>query len=343
MLIFCYNYGIFQKKKVVMMKKKIQIKKGFAALLISGLVFVVIAGLHLLGVFHFLEYKSYDMRVRFWAASSYSIPSDEIVVILLDQDSIDWAQRERGWGWPWPRQAYAEIVDYLNSCGAKSAAFDVIFSEPSIYSIARQNDEDDVSFIRASERYGRVVQTVMFSSQTGSALSWPGYNMPMFQTENFGSLLDNFSVGEGEKAQFPIQGLVNSAGALGSVTGVRDSDEIIRRLKLFTLFDGKAIPGFSAASLLVSGKNQNISYNSKTKSIDWDGFSIPVDKNGNTLLRYRGELDRYIPYRAMDILQSADAFLKGEEPLFFTSNFENTHVFFGFYAQGHSSKRRSYS
>jgi len=317
-----------------MMKKKIKIKKEFAALLIAALVFVVIAFLHLLGVFHFLEYKSYDMRVRFWAASTYSIPSQEIVVILLDQDSIDWAQRERGWAWPWPRQAYAEIVDYLNSCGAKSAAFDVIFSEPSIYSIARQNDEDDVSFIEASERYGRVVQTVVFSSQTGSALSWPGYNVPMFQTQNFGSMLDLFSVGEGEKAQFPIQGLVNSAGALGSVTGVRDSDEIIRRLKLFTLFDGKAIPGLSAASLLVSGQGRNISYNSKTGSIEWDGFSIPVDKNGNTLLRYRGELDRYIPYSAKDILLSAEVALKGEEPIFYPSNFKDTYVFFGFYAQG---------
>jgi len=146
----------------------------------------VIAFLHLLGVFHYLENKSYDMRVRFWAASTYSIPSDEIVVILLDQDSIDWAQRERGWGWPWPRQAYAEIVDYLNSCGAKSVAFDVIFSEPSVY----RDAGDDASFIEASEKYGRVVQPVVFSSQTGSALSWPGYDKPLFQTENFGSLLE---------------------------------------------------------------------------------------------------------------------------------------------------------
>jgi adenylate cyclase len=90
-----------------MMIKKIKLQKKFAALLIAGLVFAVIALLHLLGVFHYLENKSYDMRVRFWANSTFSRPSDEIVVILLDQDSIDWAQRERGWGWPWPRQAYA--------------------------------------------------------------------------------------------------------------------------------------------------------------------------------------------------------------------------------------------
>jgi adenylate cyclase len=314
------------------MVKKIKLQKKFAALLIAGLVFAVISFLHLLGVFHYLENKSYDMRVRFWASSTFSIPFEEIAVILLDQDSIDWAQRERGWGWPWPRQAYAEMVDYLNSCGAKSVAFDVIFSEPSVYNNAGQ--EDDASFIGASQRYGRVVQTVVFSSQTGNVLAWPGYETPLFQTENFGAMLGRFGVGANEKGQFPIQGLIESAGALGSVTGVPDSDGIIRRLKPFTLFDGKAVPGLSAASLLVSGKGRQISYNSKTGSIEWDDIFIPVDKNGNALLRFRGEVDRYIPYRAMNILMSADSSLKGEEPLLLPSNFKDTYVFFGFYAQG---------
>jgi adenylate cyclase len=319
------------------MDKKIKIKKKYAALLIIGLIFAVIAFLHLLGVFHFLEYKSYDMRVRFWADSTFSRPSDEIIVILLDQDSLDWAQKERGWGWPWPRQAYAEIVDYMNLSGAKSLAFDVIFSEPSVY----KDTGDDASFIEASGNYGRVVQTVMFSSQTGSALSWPsGLNKPLFQPENFGSMLERFSLGPNEKGQFPISGLSEAAGALGSITGIPDSDGVIRRIRPFTLFDGKAVPGLSAASLIVSGKGRQITFNSKTGVIDWDGFSIPVGKNGATLLRYRGEFDRYNPYRAMDILKSADAAMTGDNAYMSTNNylppenFKDAYVFFGFYAQG---------
>jgi class 3 adenylate cyclase/CHASE2 domain-containing sensor protein len=374
-----------------------KIGKKLIALIITGLVFLVITCLHLLGVFHFLEYKSYDMRVRFWADSSHSRPSDEIIVVLLDQDSLDWAQRERGWGWPWPRQAYAEIVDYMNLSGAKTVAFDVIFSEPSVYRNAKQDEiidnavssleeadidsagqpradsaerqsrtanadgqarrpvfrividalrslsarADDASFTDASRNYGSVIQAVVFSSQTGSALSWPSsLNKPLFQPENFGSMLEQFSVGPDEKAQFPIQGLSASAAALGSVTGTPDSDGIVRRLKLFTLFDGKAVPGLSAASLIVSGKERQIRYNSKSNSLEWDGFSIPVDKNGATLLRYRGELDRYIPYRAMDILRSADALMTGDNAYMSSinflppENFRDTYVFFGFYAQG---------
>jgi len=371
------------------MAKKKKIGKKLNAVIISGLVFFIITGLHLLGVFHFLEYKSYDMRVRFWADSIYNRPSDEIAVILLDQDSIDWAQSERGWGWPWPRQAYAEVVDYMNLSKAKSIAFDVIFSEPSVYRNAKQDEiidnavrsleqaeagntapssrlagaarqsgrtvfrdaiealrslnarEDDNTFINASKNYGHVVQTVMFSSQTGSVTAWPNdLNAPLFQPENFGSMLERFSVGENVKAQFPIIELRDAAGALGSVTGVPDSDGIIRRLRPFTLFDGKAIPGLSSASLIVSGKGQQLIYDKETGVIDWDGISVPVDKNGYALLRYHGPLDRYIPYRAMDILISADAYKNGDEEYmesdFFLSpdNFKDSYVFFGFYAQG---------
>jgi len=380
------------------MAGKKKIGKKLNAVIISGLVFFTITGLHLLRVFNFLEYKAYDMRVRFWAGSIYSRPSDEITVILLDQDSIDWAQKEKGWGWPWPRQAYAEIVDYMNLSKAKSIAFDVIFSEPSVYRNAKQDEiidnavrnleqaeaentaspnprlsgaarrsgtesggqsgrtvlrnaiealrslsarEDDNTFITASKNFGHVVQTVMFSSQTGNVTAWPDdLNAPLFQPENFDSMLERFSVGENVKAQFPIAGLRNAAGALGSVTGIADSDGIIRRLRPFTLFNGKAIPGLSSASLIVSGKGQQLIYDKETGVIEWDGISIPVDKNGYALLRYHGLLDKYIPYRAMDILISADAYKNGDEEYMESdyflapNNFENCYVFFGFYAQG---------
>jgi class 3 adenylate cyclase/CHASE2 domain-containing sensor protein len=360
------------------MGKGKKIGKKFAAIIITVLVFIGLSLLHSVGVFHFLEYKSYDLRVRLLA--KYSRPSDDIIVILLDQHSIDWAQKERGWGWPWPRQAYAEIVDYMNLAGAKSVAFDVIFSEPSIYRSSRQDEiidntiknledaqnafiegqprtvmplvrdlvknlqelnarRDDASFVEAGERFGRVVQAVFFSTQTGSVRSWPsGLDPPLFQTENFGPLLDKFKleaeVDEGTGALFPIQGLRETAGALGTVTGRADSDGIIRRIRLFTMFDGRAVPGLSAASLLAGGQGQGINYDEESNSIKWENYSIPVDSEGRTLLRYRGKIERYIPYSAMHILQSAEAYGKGQKPLLTPENFQNTYVFFGFYAPG---------
>ena len=356
------------------MRKKIKFGKKHIAPIITVMVFLVISGLHILGVFNFLEYKSYDLRVRLMAG--FNRPSDDIIVIFITQDCLDWAQQERGWGWPWPRQAYAEVVDYMNLGSAKSVAFDVIFSEPSVYRNARQDEiidnvinnleaaqfaiaagqnraagplfmnivnnlvtlsarEDDAAFVRAEKEYGKVVQTVFFSSQTGSVRSWPsGINSPLFKTEDFGSFLDSFHIGEGVGAQFPIPELRDAAGALGNVTGKWDSDGVIRRVRLFTMFDGKAVPGLSAASLMVSGAGRTVYYNSKNSTLEWDNYSIPVDKNGKTLLRFRESVNRYHPYPAKDILQSAEEWELGKEPLLPPENFEGAHVFFGFYAPG---------
>jgi len=303
-------------------------KKKLAALIVTVAVFAVISVLHLLGAFHYLEYMSYDLRVRLTAENTR--PSDDIILILVRQDCLDWAIRERGWGWPWPRQAYAEILDYMSLGGAKSVAFDIIFSEPSVY-----RNEDDASFARASQNSGKVVQTVFFSTQTGNVRSWPaGFNPPLFQPEDFGALLDRFDIGEGTGAQFPIPELRNTAAILGSITGKPDSDGIIRRLKPFTMFDGKAVPEFSLASLVISGTGQEISYDKKKSSLQWGEFSIPVDKNGDTLLRYRGDLNRFVFYNASDILKSTDALNRGEQPLLSPDNFADAYIFVGLYAPG---------
>jgi class 3 adenylate cyclase/CHASE2 domain-containing sensor protein len=303
-----------------------------AALIIVVLLFAGISLLNFLGVFQFLENKSYDLRIRLLA--DFDRPSDDIIVILINQESLDWAQKERGWGWPWPRKAYAELLDYMKMGGANSAAIDIIFSEPSIYQAG-----DDGAFIRAEREFGSVVQVVMISSQSGNAVSWPPESQsPVFETSGFGGFLDRFSRGgEGSRlgrAVFPIQGIRDGAAALGSATGFPDSDEVFRRLRLFTLFDGKAVPGLSAASLIVSGHDKRISFDRKNSSIKWEKFSIPVDKNGTTLLRFHGDLGRYIPYTAKDILQSYEEYLRGDEPLLPPDNFEGKYVFIGLYAEG---------
>jgi adenylate cyclase len=329
-----------------MKKIRKETRKKIVALSFIVLIFAAVSLLHLSGVFNYLEYKSYDLRVKLFAFSSR--PSDDIIVILLDQASIDWAQRERGWGWPWPRRAYAEMLDYISLGGANSVAFDIFFSEPSIYQA-----EDDEAFSRAAREYGRVVQGVFFSSRTGNARSWPPeLNVPLFEPAGFGPFLDQFNTGEGgnslDGAQLPIKELRDTAAALGALTGIPDSDGIIRRMRLFTYFDGKALPGLGPALLFASGDTPGINLDSKSSSIRWGNFVIPVDKNGASLLRFRGDqprfrgdqsrfrndLSRYIPFAAKDVLMSAEAYRRGEELIYPPDEFTGCYVFVGVYAPG---------
>jgi class 3 adenylate cyclase/CHASE2 domain-containing sensor protein len=360
--------------------KKIDSKyhKGLAALIIILSLSGVLIASHLTGVLDYVEFKIYDLRINLFA--DFSRPSDDIVVVLLDQESIEWGQREQGWGWPWPRKAYADFVDYMKLGNAKSVAFDVLFSEPSIYRNSRQDEiieeaiknlemaqtviaegqpraagslfmqmarnlqnlnarEDDASFAGAEMNFGRVVQGVFFSTVSGSDKTWPAdLRKPLFKTENFDSVISLFDLandmGEESRAQFPIRELRNAAGAIGALTGQADSDSVIRRHRLFTVFDNRAVPGLAAASLLVSGEDEAISYDPAKKLIRWGGYSIPVDKDGKCLLRYRGSLDRYNPYSVSTILQSAEDLAAGREPTLYPEDFEGAYVFFGFFAPG---------
>jgi class 3 adenylate cyclase/CHASE2 domain-containing sensor protein len=366
-------------------------KKLSAAIITIVLVFVTTSLLFLSGALNFPEYKTYDFRVRLLA--ELSKPSDDIMVILLDQDSLDWAQKERGWGWPWPRKAYAELVDYMRLGGAESVAFDMLFTEPSVYRNARQEEiiedavqnlqaaeslmaeaqalqtgrnqpeqrqsfreagllfrraieamrelssrEDDASFVGAARDFGRVVQGVFLSTQTGSESSWPeNLDTPLLEPQ--GDIppprLGSGGTGAFPNAQFPIEELRDTAGAIGTLTGLPDrEDDILRRIQLYHLFDGRVIPGLAPASLLVSGHPREFSYHAKSRTIRWGNYSLPVDKDGSLILRFRGDLDRYVPYFAWQILESAEDHKAGKPPLLPPEDFNGKYVFFGVYAPG---------
>ncbi|MDR0706726.1 MAG: CHASE2 domain-containing protein [Treponema sp.] len=307
-------------------------KKALAFSVIVAAVFSVVMALQLLGAFSYLECKLYDVRVNLFAATAK--PSDEIIVILLDQDSLDWGRAERGWGFPWPRSAWAEFIDYMNVAGAKSVVLDMFFTEPSVY-----GEEDDEEFARASKDFGRVVQIVHFSAQTGSAHTWPSsLQTPLFEPSGFGDFLEKFEIrdeGVPASAQFPIPIILAAVGALGSDVGAFDPDGTIRRLSLFTLFDGKAAPGQAAASLMMGGSGAAIRYDAKKKAIEWEGRRIPVDGNGKSLLRFRGaNFQRYIPYPMSVMLQSAEDCRNGKTPEYPPEDFKDKYVFCGYYAPG---------
>ena len=83
--------------------------KKLAALIIILALSVLVIMCHLTGILDPIEFKLYDFRINLLSGSFHR--SNDIYLIVLDQESLDWAQRERGWGWPWPRKAYADFVD----------------------------------------------------------------------------------------------------------------------------------------------------------------------------------------------------------------------------------------
>lgn len=272
---------------------------------------VLTLGLDWMGLFRRPENMLYDSRMVATAADHR--PSDEIVLVLLDQDSLDWAQRELGWSWPWPRSAYGDIVSYFSLGGAASLAFDVLFTEPSIY-----GEQDDLAFAAACRDYGRVVQTVYFDAIQGNTSHWKAeFPPPPVKIDSSEAVASEEGGSEG--LLFPIDSIAAAAAVLGNVTGSSDSDKVIRRARAYRAFESCLVPTLGVASFFAAGQ---------------EGPDPATEPTEGRLLRFQPSLDSYVPYSAGQILQSYYAILAGEEPLLESELFQDMYVFFGFYAPG---------
>ena len=94
---------------------------------------------HWLGVFDFLELKTYDYRFHSvrgpltgWRASDSTIIKLGTDVVLVDVDDEAWRiLKDNKVPWPYPRgDIWARVVDNIANAGAKVIAFDIQFDSP---------------------------------------------------------------------------------------------------------------------------------------------------------------------------------------------------------------------
>lgn len=98
-----------------------------------------------------------------------SMRDSEIILIGIDDKSLDGVSEVWQYGWPWPRWFWARLLDYLNREQAQAVVFDLIFSRQSVW---RKRDGDDAILgksIRASTR------PAIFAAVVGPDGQWPPF------------------------------------------------------------------------------------------------------------------------------------------------------------------------
>jgi adenylate cyclase len=176
------------------------------------------------------EKKIYDVKARLFARPATAA----VVLVEIDQESIDFYSRNSNLPWPWPRSLYARAIDFLAAAGAKAVGLDMLFSEPSPY-----GGEDD--WLAASiRRSGRVFLPLFFSDKQGSAAGVERFALP--SAPHLGRLPGK----EGKVTQpvAPIQGAMRGGG---NAQAAPDRDNVYRRLKHFVRRQGRVYPSFSLA------------------------------------------------------------------------------------------------
>jgi adenylate cyclase len=120
------------------------------------------------GLLEKLDHGLYDGSARLYASKT---PREQIVdtratveLVLIDQYSLTWVEKNLGLSWPWPRELYGIMADYMSE--AKAQAFDILFTEGSSY-----GPDDDARCAAAMDRAGNVILAEARERETGIRLS----------------------------------------------------------------------------------------------------------------------------------------------------------------------------
>jgi len=221
-----------------------------------------------------MEYSTRDLLMRLRGKET---PSDDIVIVAIDDDSFSWT----GYQWPWPRSYLAEIVDQVNAGGGKVIGVDIFLSEPD------PKDGND-QILADSLGQSNLAVNVLQILKKGDA-----------QFSSF-TLVQPLS---------PYRDILDGTGI---TSFVRDEDAIIRSMQAFDSYNGDLYYhwAFEVARLYLGVDAPS---SPTDTSLQFNGQTVPLNA-GQLLVNFTGPAGSYPTYSAYsvalgDVLeQDPDAF-----------------------------------
>jgi adenylate cyclase len=261
--------------------------------------------------------ESWEAPTWAWRAKFFSqreTLSPQVKLILLDQASLDWAQSENGWGWPWPREVYGAISAFCKRAGAKVVCYDLLFTEPSVNGVP-----DDEAMGTALREGPPAVLSLMSG---GSRTAWVDYvPRPAFR-------IDLPTMTLASNLLFPVAQIAAGAAGVGHVVGSPDADGVFRRVSPFCRFDGVTVPTLALASCLTQSPDPNV-VTASADHLTVASRQIPLDGQGNAILRFKGRSGQPQAISAAAVIQSELRLRDGETPPLAPETFKDCYVFVG--------------
>jgi adenylate cyclase len=291
-----------------------------AACLIILVVLLLTFCLEIFGVIAPFRLKTLDILFRHVPLAK---ASTEVVVVTVAQPDLDFFKKQ-GVVWPWRRQLYEHIIDYCRRGRAQAVIFDILFTEASL-----TGPEDDNRLAQAVAG-GRVVLPFFLSRKEQEAnpaeaalldkvgLKIPGPRPP--EPVSYRSVTT------------PILPLLDAAQALGNVESKPDPDGIYRRVPLVLPFKDRWLPTLSFAAFHHFGKRESLKF--AANALILGNRRIPLDAQGNLLLKYRGPSGSHKSFSAANVILSEAQVRHNQPPVYPPAAFAGKWVFVGLTAPG---------
>lgn len=267
-----------------------------------------------------LENKTWD-----WRVSHLQNPKQHdsnIKLILIDQDSLDWAETNFQLSWPWPREIYAKMVDYCYAQGAKAVVMDILFQERSFYGV-----EDD-NILALALKKKQSAGAFVISNTQGDLDRWPQRLLkPLYGTvdHQFPQQLRT------SRASFPVDSIASSYALLGSVSSTPDRDGIIRKTYLLQSFDGRYVPTL-ALSACIAARDCGEARFYKNKYYVGNNEILPT-ADSKAIIKFHGPSQTYETFNAASIIHN-QLLIDDNHTVPKRLNMKGSYVFIGVSAPG---------
>jgi adenylate cyclase len=288
--------------------------KGALIGLIAGLAAVGAAYTPLLETW---ERRTLDLRTRGFADPTRADP--RIVAVVIDQRSLDDVATRLQQGWPWPRDFYAIVVDYVFAAGARAVAFDMIFSERSIYT--KLGEVEDDRALAAATAGKPVVQSVMFTREALDSAgvqpdrAWPDGLLADRGTRRLAEPAPEAF----NKATLPVPPLIGAAAALGWIGFEPDEDGTCRSMVPAAAYapagSERAVEVWSlpfALAALLGVRVEAPPGRPAARHLRVNGQRLLLDEEGRLLLRFHGGEGTYRQFAFSKVLESAKRWTAGQ-------------------------------
>jgi adenylate cyclase len=242
-----------------------------------------------------LDDSVYDIVLR---SAPTTAPDHRVAIVYVDDRSLTSIGQ-----WPWRRDVVARLITRLRDAGASAIALDIIFAE-------RDRDEQPGSspdgVLAGVLRDGRVILgyglTFDAAPRAKNNCVFHPVGVAMLQPSDDTTYEPLFHA-TGAVCNLPA--LANAVAASGFLNAAPDPDGILRRVPLLAELDGRVYPSLALAAVAAATDVHDIALrvvNVNASALTADNKTVPVDGQGNLLLRYRGK-KRTFPYvSAADVL-----------------------------------------
>ena len=286
---------------------------------------LIVLILHSFSLFQAFELKTLDWRFKLLASPDEA--SDDIVIVVVDQKSLDYYEEMGGLPWPWPRGLYEAVIEFVNTGGAQAILFDILFTERSGFGY-----EDDEFFTEAVKDAGNVYMPFFLSQKERSVdetLKEKLFSEKSIEVRG-GSKIPWWTA---RSVVLPLDDLVRNAKGLGNVMMVPDPDGVYRRVPLLFKYENQFFPSLPVAALKDIFNVEAFSIH-ESKSLQLGRITVPLQEDGTVLLKYHGGAATYQYYSIASVIQSYVRLEEGEKPIINPEEFKDKVVFVGLIAPG---------